>query len=111
MNRHKRNKREKRRLGLYRQRRKLRECGALYGLGGYSYNESKGRIERYYTLSPKSKKDFKKERKRVSRRKLLFIDEECDLIDTKLPNVTYNPKEVVVDNNYNKHTHDLTTLL
>ena len=111
MNRQKRNRREKRRLGLYRQRRKFKECNGIYSLGGYFYNESKGRVERYYTLSPKSKKDFKKERKRVSRRKLLFIDEECDLIDTKLPNVTYNPKEVIVNKNYNKHTHDLTTLL
>lgn len=111
MNKHKRNRRDKRRLGVYRLKRKLKETNSCYRVGGYYFDEDKNRAIRYYSFSPKTKRDIKKGNKRTQRRKLLYVDEVLEMGDTKLPNIVYSPKNVFAEKNTNKYNHILSWLL
>ncbi len=111
MDNHKRNRRDKRRLGVYRLKRKLKETDNSYGVGGYYFDEDKNRAVRYYSFSVKSKRDIKKGNKRTQRRKLLYVDEVLEIGDTKLPNIVYSPKNVITEKNTNKYNHILSWLL
>lgn len=90
-----RNKRERRRLGLYRLKRKYLATKNAYGIGGYTVFKDNKHIVRYYAISGVLKRDIKRIGNHKERRNLLNVDYLGEYENTYLPNITYRPKHFV----------------
>lgn len=97
----------RRQIGKCRLKRKLRNCGYGIGIGGYFYDECKGRIVRYYLLGRKIRKRLKKRDQASLRRLALYIPEdELDFVKSALPNVRLSSRRSMDLRSLEKKCHN-----